>query len=137
MNKGLTALMTKLTWQCNGIDQELQTLSRQLAAIEQQIQEITARVAKASVSPSVIIPEREIAGLHFIMAQQQQLDQLHSNRTELLSQQDSLLKKKIRLNTELKMLEKYLENQQKDLDKKELTQRQHQADEWVLQRRKV
>ena len=81
------------------------------------------------------MPEREISRLHFMIRQQQQQDELNTNKTALLSQQLTLNSRQLRLNTELKMLEKHQENQLKNTQQQRIVKQQNDSDEWVLQRR--
>lgn len=135
MNKTLSALMTKLQWQLNELNQQLLVIEQELKHLEQQVQENQQTILNASKTPAYILPEREIAGLHFIMAQQQQQDELKASRTDFLTQQSTFTAKKIRLEMELKMLEKHQENQLKAAYQQALLTEQNNTDEWVLQRR--
>lgn len=135
MNKTLQALMTKLQWQLRALDEQLQTLEQQLEALELQCQENQQKITNACAIPAFILPEREIARLNFMICQSQHQDELNTRKTELLSQKAMLTTKKIRLNTELKMLEKHQENKLKSKQQQTALAEQNKADEWVLQRR--
>ncbi len=135
MNKALCALMTKLKWQLNEVQQQMLTLEIQLKQIEERLQENQHNIFNASLPSSFILPEREIAGLHYIMNQQQQQDELKVCKAELLAEQDKLKIRKIRLDTELKMLEKYQDNQLKASQQQALVIQQNTTDEWIVQRR--
>lgn len=135
MNKTLTALMTKIQWQLAGIQQQLQSLEQQISTLDSQLNAAEQKIAGASRTPQVIIPEREIAGLHFIMGQQQIQDDLKANKSELLAQQTTLNSKKLRLDTELNMLEKHQNNQLEQQRKQALLTEQNNMDEWIVQRR--
>jgi chromosome segregation ATPase len=135
MNKTLHALMTKLQWQLTALEQQLQTLEKQLDAVELQCQENQQKITNACAIPAFILPEREIARLNFMICQSQHQDELTTKKTDLLSQKRTLTEKKIRLNTELKMLEKHQENKLKILLQQTALAEQKKADEWVLQQR--
>lgn len=135
MNKTLDALMTKLNWQLSELGQNLLSIEQQLATLEQQCAEIQQNLVKACAISAFIIPEREIARLHYQMHQQIQHDELNNRKSALLAQQATLNAQKIRLNTELKMLEKYQENQLKNTQRQMMLMQQNFSDEWVLQHR--
>lgn len=135
MNKTLTALMTKIQWQLSNIQQQLQNVNQQILDLDSQLDETQQRITSASVAPRMIVPEREIAGMHFIMGQQQIQDDLNANKSELLAQQAQLNTKQLRLETELKMLEKHQNNQLELQRKQALLTEQNNMDEWIVQRR--
>lgn len=137
MNKTLTALMTKIQWQLTGIQQQMQQVNQQITDLDSQLDETQLRITSASVAPRVIVPEREIAGMHFIMGQQQIQDELSASKSELLAQQAQLTTKKLRLETELKMLEKHQNNQLEQQRKQALLTEQNNMDEWIVQRRTI
>jgi len=137
MNKTLRALMTKLQWQLSELSQQLVPLEQQLATLEQQLDENQQKVIKACVIPAFILPEREIARLHFMIHQQQQQDELNTTKTALLSQQATINSQKIRLNIELKMLEKHQEGQLKNKRRQMILTQQNENDEWILQRQET
>lgn len=134
MNKTLSALMTKLQWQLNELTQQLLAIDQDMTLVDEKRQLNLNKLFEASATPKFILPEREIAGLHFIMAQQQQLDDLNNQLTTLQSLHNTLSSKKIRLSTELKMLEKHQANQLKIKAHTAQITEQKKADEWVLHR---
>ncbi len=134
MNKTLNALMIKLKWQLTEVQQQLAVKLKEINEVDAQLHAIVQRMLKASSTPSVILPEKEIASLHFIMAQQQQHDEHRSNKVALMSEQEKLQTKKIRLDTELRMLEKYQERQLKIRIQQDVSREQYQTDEWIVQR---
>jgi|GEM_PF-3042523 len=135
MNKTLTALMTKLTWQLSELDQQIQTIENELGNLEQQLQENKTLIANASITPSIILPEQEIGRLNYMMRQQQLQDDINQTINELSSQKNALSERKIRVNMELKMLTKHQQNQHDERKHQLDIQQQNAADEWVTQRR--
>lgn len=135
MKSTLNALMKKLKWQLNEMEQELSVIGEKLEELKNISHEKDQKIQSASIPSSFILPEREIAGLHFIMKQQQELDDLKAQKAEFLAQKGKLELKKIRLNTELKMIEKHQENQLKINQQESQVQQQNLCDEWILQRR--
>ena len=135
MNKTLQALMKKLHWQLSELRLQLQAVDQQLAQINQQRDDNQQKIVKACAIPAFIMPEREISRLHFMIRQQQQQVELNTNKTALLSQQLTLNSRQLRINTELKMLEKHQENQLKNTQQQRIVKQQNDSDEWVLQRR--
>lgn len=135
MNKTLPALMTKLQWQLSELSHQLQALEEQLTELEQERQENQQTITNAYAIPAFILPEREIARLNFLICQSQRQDELNSMKTDLLSQKNTLTTRKIRLNKELKMLEKYLESQLKNNQQQAALTAQNNVDEWVIQQR--
>ena len=81
MNKTLRALMTKLQWQLGELSQQLLPIEQQLAALEHQLFEHQQKITKAYAIPAFILPEREIARLHFMICQQQRQDELKTIKT--------------------------------------------------------
>lgn len=135
MNKTLQALMTKLQWQLTDLDNQLQALDQQLDHLEQLLNDNQQKIDKACEIPAFIVPEKEIARLNFIIGESQKQDSLSQSKTELLSQKSRLTTRKIRLNIELKMLEKHQSNQQTNERLKEIVTEQKNADEWALQQK--
>lgn len=135
MNKTLQALMTKLQWQLTDLDKQLQALDLQLEHLETMLDDNQQKIDKACATPALIVPEKEIARLNFIIAESQKQDSLTLSKTELQSQKSRLTTRKIRLNTELKMLEKHQSNQQTNERLKGIVTEQNNMDEWVLQQK--
>ena len=132
MNKTLQALMTKLKWQLTDLDKQLQGLDQQLDHLEQLLNDNQQKIDSACEIPAFILPEKEIARLNFIIGESQRQDSLNTSKMELQSQKNNLTTRKIRLNIELKMLEKHQVNQQTKERLKEIVSEQKNADEWVL-----
>lgn len=136
MNKTLDALNSKLTWQLNEISQHLQTNAEELTKLQERLDAMQTKIHKGYVIPAIINPEQEIARLNFIVHHQQEQDYLKLEKKELNLRHSQLQERQLRLNSELKMLEKYQEKQQKIEEKTRQALQQHANDEWVLQRRK-
>lgn len=134
MNKTLQALMTKIQWQRNELNQQIQTLEKQMGDLRQQWNHSRQRTEQACAQPARLVPEQEMARLNFMICQQQQQDELQVRQQGLQEQQALLSIKKHRLDTELRMLEKYQGKQQEQQRQQGLLAEQHRADEWTLQR---
>jgi deoxyribodipyrimidine photolyase-like uncharacterized protein len=135
MNKTLIALMTKLKWQINEVEKQLQTIEHEINSFDLQLHDIQQKIINASKTSKYILPEREIAGLHFIISQQTLQEELKQKLTEHNFQHKTMNSKKIRLETELKMLEKHQNNQLKMEEKSALLIEQNTIDEWIIQRK--
>lgn len=135
MNKTLSALMTKLKWQLADMDKQLQLINKQLDELEQRLNENQQKIDKACEIPAFILPEKEIARLNFMIGESQRQEELNTGKTELLSQKNNLTSRKIRLNTELKMLERHQANQLVAKRFQAILIEQKNTDEWVLQQR--
>jgi chromosome segregation ATPase len=136
MNKTLIALMNKLSWQVNEVSQVLQTINDEQGSLQKTHAELQEQLQKACATTVIINPEQEIARLHFIMHKQQEQDHLTLRMKELEAQQAQLKKRKIRLDIELKMLDRYQEKQQEKALENEILLQQNANDEWILQRKK-
>lgn len=137
MNKTLIALMNKLSWQLNEVSQTLQTIINEQANLQEADAELQKQLQKACATTAIIYPEQEITRLHFIMHKQQEREHLKLEMKELEAQQAQLEERKIRLHTELKMLDRYQEKQQEKALANEISQQQNTIDEWVLQRKEL
>lgn len=137
MNKTLSALMTKLEWQLTELEQQLQTLEQQLDVLKEQLDENQNNITRASAVPAFILPEKEIARLNFMIGESQKQDKLNTVQAELLAQKNHVTSRKIRLNTELKMLEKHQNNQLANKQLQAVLIEQNNTDEWVLQQREL
>lgn len=137
MNKTLCALMTKLQWQLTELDQQLQILEQQRDVMKEQLRENQNSITRASAIPACILPEKEIARLHFMIGESQKQDELITIQAELLSQKNQVISRQIRLNTELKMLEKHQNNQLVQKQRQAVLLEQNNSDEWVLQQREL
>lgn len=136
MNKTLNALMTKLTWQLQELDLQMQEINQQQTALALQLTEKEEQIAKACDTSALIFPEKEIARLNFIIQCQQQMDQVKSQKKELNDYLAQLQVRQLRLKTELKMLEKYQTQKQSERKKQDQQQQQSASDEWAILRRK-
>lgn len=137
MNKTLIALMNKLSWQLNEVSQALQTITNEQANLQKTDAGLQKQLQKACATTTIIYPEQEISRLHFIMHKQQQSEHLKLKMKELEAQQAQLEERKIRLHTELKMLDRYQEKQQEKALANEIYRQQNTIDEWVLQRKEL
>ncbi|CDZ77057.1 hypothetical protein BN59_01336 [Legionella massiliensis] len=137
MNKTLAALVTKLTWQLAEINQSSALLAEQMQSLQNKLAIIQEQIENASQLPAQIQPEQEISRLNFLVRSQEDRENLALQKKELLAQQTQLKTRQLRLNTELIMLEKYQEKQQKNEQKKTLAIEQKESDEWIVQRREL
>ncbi|MCW0218341.1 MAG: hypothetical protein OJI67_08470, partial [Prosthecobacter sp.] len=90
-------------------------------------------ITKACATPAHLLPEQEVARLNFMICQQQTQDVLTTCKKDLLSQQSTLLARKLRLDTESNMLRHYEDNQKEAKRKQDLVHEQNALDEWVVQ----
>lgn len=132
MSKALNALSSQLSWQLNDLNHHLLAIEQDLEALEQDYQTSQNKIIKASEIPLAILPEQEMARLHYMLHEQQQQDALNARKTALNSEYATLQAKQLRLKTELKRLQHYQERQE-NIMKQEIQLRQYQqADEWSL-----
>ena len=73
-----------------------------------------------------------MARLQFMLKQQQKQDVINEEKKRLLSQQETLTSRKIRLNRALKMLEKYQANQLKADQHRMIVTQQNASDDWAM-----
>jgi len=137
MNKTLTALASKLSWQLTDLNQAADQLAGQLQSVLDKLATLQQHIEKASQLPAHIQPEQEILRLNFLVRCQADQANLMLQKRELLAQKAQLKTKQLRINTELIMLEKYQEKQQKHGQQKTLLAEQKEADEWIVQRKEL
>lgn len=113
MNKTLSALMAKLTWQLNEVTRQLQAIDVQCLNLQEKFKDTERQTAEASAIP-ITHPEQELARLNFIIQHQRQYEDLSIEKKFLESRRSQLQARQSRLYTELKMLKKYQEKQQKN-----------------------
>jgi flagellar biosynthesis chaperone FliJ len=136
MNKSLNALMTKLNWQLNELNAQLLTEQNGINALQVKITEIEEVIQRSGFNSLMINPELEINRLNFITQQHERRDTLHSQQKNHQEIAAKLQEKIQRINTELKMLEKYLEREQKAQTEQQKKTEDNALDEWVIQQRK-
>ncbi|MBA2709670.1 MAG: hypothetical protein H0U57_03635 [Tatlockia sp.] len=136
MNKKLNALRTKLSSQLSALDENLQKVSELLSTLKKKQAIKQEQIEKASATPAIINPEQEISRLNFIVHCHQESEHLSIEIREMESHQTTLKERFLRINIELKMLEKHFENQIKKEHENALALQQKNLDEWVLLRRK-
>jgi chromosome segregation ATPase len=137
MNKTLTALQTKLSWQRNDLNLLLAKIDEELTALQEKLAQRQEQIHKAAATPAIINPEHEIARLNFMVRCQQEHENLTLEKKELKARQSQLKVRHLRKTCELKKLEKYQLNKEKDEKEKALLIEQKEIDEWVLLRRKM
>ncbi|KTD25834.1 hypothetical protein [Legionella maceachernii] len=135
MNKTLVALMNKLSWQLNEVEQLSQAINEEQKSMQQSLHHLQQQIHQACATSALIIPEQEIARLNFIIQKQQRLEELSIENKAIETRLSQLNERKIRLQTELKMLEKYQGKLRKESLKKEIISQQNANDEWILQRK--
>ena len=130
MSQTLRALSSKLKIQLSELYLNVQSIELKLADLENQYHESLQNISSASVIPEHLQPEQEMARLHFILCEQQNLDNLNATKTTLLTELNLLKEKHLRLNTELKRIEKYQENQRIIKKQHNELDQQKDRDEW-------
>lgn len=133
MNKTLCALMKKLQWQLNELNQQQGLIEQKVALLEKKITDNQKKLHEASSISAFILPEQEIARLNFMVRQQEDQETIKANKVALISEKTNLESRKKRLTIELKMLEKYQQNQLMLQEKQSNLIQQNNADEWALQ----
>lgn len=133
MHKTLDALSKKIAWQVQDLEQQYGIIDRQLQMIDQQVQNLMKTMREANKLPTHIVPEQEIARLHFVLHQQQHHTSLQDQQQRLTREQQTLKSDLTCLKTTLKMLEKYQRNKENSTLKQHLRHVQDQADEWAMQ----
>ena len=137
MNPSLVALMTKLNWQKNALTLELQKAEQDSQNLYEQINNLDRTVHQAYNSSMGIIPELEINRLNFITQQQERKGKFNSLFKNNQALEQKLRDKLLRINTELKMLEKYTNKETDQLKKEQHKIAEYQLEEWVLQKREL
>jgi hypothetical protein len=132
MTNSMHALITKLSWQLQEVNQGLEALSNTLKAIQDKQQANAQEIQQARASTALMNPEQEIARLNFIMRCQQNQDRLDLEKKDLVAQQLHLNARQLRLSTELKMLEKYQLQQQRYQQQEANGRAQKNSDEQAL-----
>ena len=137
MNQSLKALMAKLNWQYSELHMNLKALEQDSLNVIQKIEQLAHDINQSFTSPLNIIPELEINKLNFITQQQEKKEEL----IMLLKNHQTLEKKlgdKIqRIKMEQKMLELYIEREQKKQKDQQNKAEEHALDEWVCQNRET
>lgn len=133
MNKTLSALKTKLLWQIQELDQQALRINQALKQLREELLTLRQTVQQACLTPAHLLPEQEVSRLNFMVLKQHEEDQLLIKMKELVAQEDAILLKKLRLDTEMAMLGKHEENQRQAKRKEKSTREQNALDEWVLQ----
>ena len=130
----MNALFTKLQWQLQEVCQTLLDLEKEMSVLDKEITDNQQKIFNSCIIPAFILPEQEIARVHFMTLQNKNQEQLHTRKTMLLAEQTTLQREQIRLNTELKMLEKHQNGKLKIQQQQALQTQQNNSDEWILQR---
>lgn len=137
MSTALNALMTKLNWQLNDLNEHLALAHAESLRMEQQITELEQQINQSCFSPVIINPEFEINRLNFITQEQTKLALLTSHLKENQDLETKLNAKIMRVKTELKMLEKYLQRETLFQHSEQQKIQSNALDEWVIQKRKT
>jgi hypothetical protein len=107
MNKTLSALINKLSWQLEAINQLFEVHIRDLAMVEEKRKLLQGQIQKASKIARLIHPEQEISRLNFIVHCQQEHENLDLKKKEFEYRLSQLQTQKMRFYTEIKLLENY------------------------------
>ncbi|MFJ1268016.1 hypothetical protein ACD661_05565 [Legionella lytica] len=134
MNKSLSALMTKLNWQLNALNLQLHEIQDQLQQVRQEMEALDEQIQQAGVTSLIINPDFEINRLNFITQQQEQKEELNMTLKQHQDTEHAVQEKMQRIKTELRMLEKYLEREQAELQEQQKKAENNALDEWVIQR---
>lgn len=134
MNKSLFALMTKLNWQLNALNLQLHEVQDQLQRVRQEMAARDEQIQQAGVNSLTINPDFEINRLNFITQQQEQKEKLNMTLKQHQDTEQAVQEKMQRIKTELKMLEKYLEREQAELQEQQKKAENNVLDEWIIQR---
>ncbi len=132
MSNTLHALSTKLASQLHNLEHRLLKTREEITHYRQNISTIQQKLATSSSMPAVIIPEQEMAHMHFMMQQQQQQHELQTKILSLQSDEEDLQLEQVRLNTQLKLLERKQSVREQIQHHQTMLKEQHQRDEWVL-----
>ncbi len=133
MNQTLQALSSKLSYQLNELNQAIRLITEKITRLEMQFQLGQQIILDANQALTThLIPEQEMARLHYILSAQQHQDNLHTQQHTLLAERDLLEKKRQRLHIECKQFERYMQAQQNKIQQFKAKIQQHQADEWAL-----
>lgn len=135
MNQSLNALLTKLNWQLNDLELNLNKTRQEIQRLADQINKIDKSINGSGFNSLIINPDLEINRLNFITQQHNQKEELISALNNYQGTESKLKEKIQRVKTELKMLENYLQRDQ--ISKKEHLKKAHDnaLDEWVIQKR--
>lgn len=136
MNKTLSALQNKLSWQLEDVKQRLQSLHHEQTGLEKTQTDLQHHIHKACTTSATIHPEQEIARLHFIRHKHQEYSNLNSAIKDLAMQIQQLTERQNRLQKEMKILERYQIRLHEKHCHKEKLQQQNNLSEWILHRKK-
>lgn len=136
MNQSLTALHTKLNWQINELSLHLHATEKESVTVRHQIEELEQQINQTCISPLIINPELEINKLNFLTQQQEKKDELTMILKNHQAVETKLKDKLQRVNTELKMLERYIERERLDHQRQQKKIQENALDEWAIQKRK-
>ncbi|CAM2806706.1 hypothetical protein [Legionella worsleiensis] len=137
MSKTLKALMTRLNWQTNEVSLELHNTEHESRMVEQQIKELEQKISQTCITSININPELEINKLNFLTQQQEKKEELQMILKNHQTLEAKLKEKLLRIKTELKMLERYLEREEQTAKKHQVKAQENALEEWVLQQRKT
>lgn len=136
MSQTLTALMTRLNWQNNELSIHLQAAENESRIVMQQIQELEYTINQSCITSMSINPELEINKLNFLTQQQEKKDELVMILKNHQALEAKLKDKLLRIKTEIKMLEQYMEREQQASRQHQIKSQEDALEEWVLQNRK-
>ncbi|KTC68308.1 hypothetical protein Lbir_2910 [Legionella birminghamensis] len=132
MNLALSSLMNKLKKQIEALNNEQLTVREKIKTLEMEAVGIKAELAKALEIPAHIIPEQEISRLNFVIARQQQYDDLQMRAMDYEKLLAIFQERHLRLKTELKTLEKYRERNALKEKKAAESIAEKEMDTWAL-----
>lgn len=135
MSQPLQAMLVKLSWQLNELNLHLHEVQKKIQTVEQQIGEIDQHMNQTGLKSLLINPEFEINRLNFITQQQEKKIEMVAVLKDHHEVEAKLNDKILRVKTELKMLEKYLDREALSQKEQQKKAQDNAMDEWVIQRR--
>lgn len=132
MSHALESLSKKLTWQLHDLNGLIQDIKQRIKRVESEFLACDEKIKQVNQIPEHILPEQEMARLQFILHQQQQQDNLSTQKIDLTAQYDVLQAKQLRLKVELKRIETYQQQQNESRRQQAQIAQYKQDDEWSL-----
>lgn len=134
MSKTIEAIQYQLKTKLRKLLDEKIQITVQIAELNKAIDKNQSSINNSPSNSLMIIPELEIAKMSFFIRTQNELNQLEQEiglKNQELARLDTM---EIRLNTELKLIERFQEKKSQSQIQKTQKLNQNQLDEWVTQR---
>lgn len=133
MNHSLSALVSKLKGQQNECHRQLQHIEKQSALRQSELQRLEKQITQALDIPLRINPDLEINRLNFITRQHMAQESLNLELQTHRQHEEQLKNKLQRINSELKILERYITREQQKITEQQRKTQENHLDEWVIQ----